>query len=150
MFLGEFTHTLDDKGRLTLPARWRDELGDQVVVTRGLDSCLFIFPKAKFELIAQEYDALGLEKSDARALSRFFFSKATDDEPDKQGRIIIPPPLRAYAGINGEAVMVGANNHIEVWNALRYKEMDAALESNAGEMSERMADLTMRGLSKGS
>jgi MraZ protein len=148
VFLGEYTHTLDEKGRLTLPARWREELGEEVVITRGLDPCLFVFPKSKFEIIAREYDRLGLGKSDARALSRFLFAKAIDDTPDKQGRIIIPPSLREFASINGEAVIVGANNRIEIWNALRYKELNAQLESNIGDMSERMADVMERALSK--
>ncbi len=148
MFLGEYTHTLDDKGRLTLPARWREDLGDEVVITRGLDPCLFVFPKSKFEIIAREYDQLGLGKSDARALSRFLFAKATSDALDKQGRIIIPQSLREFAGINGEAVMAGANNRIEIWNAQRYKELNAELEANIGEMAERLADVMQQALSK--
>ncbi len=148
MFLGEYTHTLDDKGRLTLPARWREELGDEVVITRGLDPCLFVFPKSKFEVIAREYDQLGLGKSDARALSRFLFAKATSDALDKQGRIIIPQSLREFASINGEAVIAGANNRIEIWNAQRYREINAELESKIGEMSERIADVMQRALSK--
>ena len=148
MFLGEYTHTLDDKGRLTLPARWREELGNEVVITRGLDPCLFVFPQSKFEIIAREYDQLGLGKSDARALSRFLFAKATGDALDKQGRIIIPQSLREFAGINGEAVIVGANNRIEIWNAARYREVNSELESNIGVMSERMADVLQRALSK--
>ncbi len=148
MFLGEYTHTLDDKGRLTLPARWREELGDEVVITRGLDPCLFVFPKSKFEVIAREYDQLGLGKSDARALSRFLFAKATSDALDKQGRIIIPQSLREFASINGEAVIAGANNRIEIWNAQRYREINAELESKIGEMSERIAEVMQRALSK--
>ncbi len=148
MFLGEYTHALDDKGRLTLPARWRDELGDEVVITRGFDPCLYIFPRNKFEMIASEYDALGLGKSDARALSRFFFSKAIDDRPDKQGRILVPQFLREFAGVNGEAVIVGANNRIEVWNAGRYAEMNQKLEANIAQISEAMADIQQRALSK--
>lgn len=141
MFVGEFTHTLDEKGRLTLPARWREELGQEVFVTRGLDDCLFIFPKAKFEIIAQEYDALGLGKKDARELSRFFFSKTSSDTPDKQGRIIIPQNLRNFAGIDGEAVMIGANSRIELWSVARYRAMDNEVEVKSNEISERISDL---------
>jgi transcriptional regulator MraZ len=148
VFLGEYTHTLDEKGRLTLPARWRDELGDEVVITRGLDPCLFVFPMSKFELIAREYDQLGLGQSDARSLSRFLFAKATSDALDKQGRIIIPQSLREFAGINGEAVIAGANNRIEIWNAQRYRDLNAELESNIAEMAERTANVMQRALSK--
>ncbi len=148
VFLGEYTHTLDDKGRLTLPARWRVELGDEVVITRGLDPCLFVFPKTKFQAIAHEYDQIGLGRSDARALSRFLFAKAIDDAPDRQGRIIIPTSLREFAGIDGEAVIVGANNRIEIWNAQRYRELNSQLESNIGELSERVANMMQRALAK--
>lgn len=146
MFLGEYTHTLDDKGRLTLPARWREDLGDGVVITRGLDRCLLIFPASRFENIAKTMDQLGFNKSDARALSRYLFAKAIDDKPDKQGRVIIPLTLREFAGINGDALIVGVNNWIEVWNVGRYNESNAELESNVGEASERVGDVLQRAL----
>ncbi len=144
MFLGEYTHSLDEKGRLTLPARWREQLGLSVVITRGLDQCLFVFPADKFESIAREIDQLGFSKSDARALSRHLFAKATDVEPDKQGRIILTPALREFAGIENEAVIVGVNNRIEIWNPHRYTEADAAIESDVGAVSERMGDVLQR------
>ena len=146
MFLGEYTHTLDEKGRLTLPARWREELSDGVVITRGLDPCLLIFPAAKFENIARTMDQLGFNKSDARALSRYLFAKAIDDTPDKQGRVIIPSPLREFAGIEGDALIVGVNNWIEIWNVARYNGANAQLESNVGPASERMGDVLQRAL----
>lgn len=146
MFLGEYTHTLDEKGRLTLPARWREELSDGVVITRGLDPCLLIFPAAKFENIARTMDQLGFNKSDARALSRYLFAKAIDDTPDKQGRVIIPSPLREFAGIEGDALIVGVNNWIEIWNVARYNGANAELESNVGPASERMGDVLQRAL----
>jgi MraZ protein len=146
VFLGEYTHTLDDKGRLTLPARWREELSDGIVITRGLDPCLLIFPASRFEVIARTMTQLGFNKSDARALSRYLFAKATDDTPDKQGRVIIPPALRTFAGINGDALIVGVNNWIEVWNVTRYNEANGQLESNVGQASERMGDVLQRAL----
>ncbi len=146
MFLGEYTHTLDEKGRLTLPARWREQLGLSVVITRGLDQCLFVYPADKFESIAREVDLLGFSKSDARALSRHLFAKAIDVEPDKQGRIIISPALREFAGIENEAVIVGVNNRIEVWNPQRYAQADAAIEADMSAVSERMGDVLQRAL----
>lgn len=146
MFLGEYSHTLDDKGRLTLPARWREELAEGIVITRGLDPCLLIFPASRFENIARTMDRLGYNKSDARALSRYLFAKAIDDTPDKQGRVIIPTSLREFAGINGDALIVGVNNWIEVWNAHRYNDANSRLESNVGEASERMGDVLQRAL----
>lgn len=144
VFLGEYTHTLDEKGRLTLPARWREQLGLSVVITRGLDQCLFVFPADKFESIAREIDQLGFSKSDARALSRHLFAKATDVEPDKQGRIILTLGLREFAGIESEAVIVGVNNRIEIWNPQRYAQADAAIESDVAAVSERMGDVLQR------
>lgn len=146
MFLGEYTHTLDDKGRLTLPARWREELSDGVVITRGLDRCLLVFPTSQFEAIARTMDQLGFNKSDARALSRYLFAKAIDDTPDKQGRINVPTALREFAGINGDALIVGVNNWIEIWNASRYNQANAQLETNVSEVSERMGDVLQRAL----
>jgi MraZ protein len=146
VFLGEYTHTLDDKGRLTLPARWREELSDGVVITRGLDRCLLVFPASEFGTIARTMDQLGFNKSDVRALSRYLFAKAIDDTPDKQGRINVPSTLREFAGINGDALIVGVNNWIEIWNAARYNEANAQLESNVAEVSERMGDVIQRAL----
>ncbi len=148
MFLGEYSHAIDDKGRLTLPARWREELGESVVVTRGLDPCLFVFPATKFEAIAGQVDQLGFNKADARQLSRFLSAKAIDDAPDKQGRIIIPPALREFAGLNGDALIVGAFGRIEIWNPQRYNEANAQLESDAGAISERMGDVLHRAMFK--
>jgi transcriptional regulator MraZ len=141
VFLGEYTHTLDDKGRLTLPARWREELNDGVVITRGLDPCLLIFPTAKFENIARKMDQLGFNKSDARALSRYLFAKAIDETPDKQGRVNVPAALREFARIDGDAIIVGVNNWIEVWSVGRYDEANVQLETKVGEASERMGDI---------
>ncbi len=144
MFLGEYHHSLDDKGRLTLPARWRESLGFAVVVTRGLDRCLFVFPAEEFEKIAHELDRLGFASADARALSRYLYGKATDVEPDKQGRIIIDRGLREFAGIDSEAVVVGVHNRIEIWNPGAYAEANAAAESDANAISERMSDALSR------
>ncbi len=146
VFLGEYSHTLDEKGRLTLPARWREELGDSVVITRGLDQCLFVFPATKFEAIARELDQLGFAKADARALSRYLSAKAMDDTLDKQGRIIIPPALREFAGLNGEALIVGAFSRIEIWNGERYNQQNAQVEADVQGVSERIGDILQRGL----
>jgi MraZ protein len=148
MFLGEYTHALDDKGRLTLPARWREELGESVVITRGLDQCLFVFPAERFEKIAAELDQLGFTTADARGLSRYLSAKAIDDAPDKQGRIIVPPALREFAGLNGDALIVGAFSRIEVWNPKRYADANAKLESDVQGASERIGEILQRGLAK--
>ncbi len=138
MFFGSFQHSIDDKGRLTLPAKWRSELAGGVVVTRGLDGCLFIFPKDKFEAMALETDAQGIALADARAWSRYLLGHAADVEPDKQGRVLIPQDLRSFAGINGEVVVMGVMSRLEVWNPQRYKEANEHLEADANAVAERM------------
>lgn len=147
MFLGEYAHTLDEKGRLTLPARWRDELGEEVVVTRGLDQCLFVFPSDTFRGFASDVDRLGLTISDVRGLSRYLSAKAMDDAPDKQGRILISPTLREFAGLNGEVLLVGAFSRIEIWNPERYAQANAELEASVQNLSERIGDIMQRSLS---
>ncbi len=141
MFFGSHQHTIDDKGRLTLPAKWRSELAEGVVVTRGLDNCLFIFPTAKFRAMALEIDAQGIALKDARAWARYFLGNAADVEPDKQGRVLIPQTLRDFAGLDGEVVVVGVMSRIEVWNPQRHKEASERIEADATAVAERMGQL---------
>ena len=144
MFFGEHRHTIDEKSRLTLPAKWREELEAGVFVTRGLEDCLFVFTKAKFEVIAHEIEQQGLESADSRAWARYLAGMAEPADLDKQGRILIPQNLRDYAKLNGEVVIVGAISRIEVWNPERHKENKAAIESNAAAVAERMAQVMRR------
>lgn len=141
MFLGEFTHTLDEKGRLTLPARWREALGERVVVTRGIEPCLYVFSLSAFERFMAEIGRAGRAKADTRALSRLFTGMATDDEPDKQGRVTIPQSLREYAGLNSEAVLVGVYDYVEIWDPGKYREVNAQVEANRAELAERVGDV---------
>jgi MraZ protein len=116
MFLGEFIHTLDEKGRLTIPAKFRDDLTDGLVVTRGIDRCLAIYTMEEWEKLAEKVSALPVTDRLARAFRRLVFANASDAVLDKQGRVLIPPRLREYAGLNGEAIVAGLNNYVEVWN----------------------------------
>jgi MraZ protein len=115
-FLGEFVHTIDDKGRLTIPARFRADLAKGLVVTRGIDRCLAIFPMAEWEELADRVSKLPLTVRNARAFRRLMFASAADAIPDKQGRVLIPPRLREYADLDGEVVITGLNTYLEVWN----------------------------------
>jgi len=133
MFLGEFSHTIDDKGRLTLPVKFRAELGDGVVVTRGVDQCLFIFTTAEFQTLADRISSLPVTQSEGRELARHFFSGASDVELDKHGRILIPQNLREYADLNGDVVVVGVNRRIEVWNAAAWRQVRERFESAASD-----------------
>ncbi|BCX05174.1 MAG: transcriptional regulator MraZ [Candidatus Roseilinea sp.] len=125
MFLGEFTHTLDEKSRLTLPAKFRTRLADGVVMTTGADKCLLIYPLDEFKLLFERVSALPMMGREAATLRRMLYSNAHDAVPDKQNRVVIPQPLREYAEITNEAVVVGVGKFIEVWNP---REWQRALE----------------------
>ncbi len=144
MFIGSHQHTIDDKGRLTLPAKWRSELAGGVVVTRGLDCCLFLFPKDRFQSMAQEIDEQGITLADARAWARYILGNAADAEPDKQGRVLIPQNLRDYAGLSGEVTVLGVMSRIEVWNPERYKQANDRIEADANAVAERMGQMMLR------
>ncbi|MCL5951331.1 MAG: division/cell wall cluster transcriptional repressor MraZ [Chloroflexi bacterium] len=144
MFFGNHQHTIDDKGRLTLPAKWRSELAGGVVVTRGLEDCLFIFPKTKFEAIAMEIDEQGIELGDAREWARYFLGMASDAEIDRQGRILIPQSLREFASLDGDVVVLGLANRIEVWEPKRYQQANQRIVSDAPAVAERMGQILRR------
>jgi len=116
MFLGEFVHTIDQKGRLTIPARFRAELAKGLVITRGIDRCLAIYPMEEWQRLAEQVSALPMTDRRARAFRRLVFANASDALPDKQGRVLIPPRLRDYAGLGDEVVITGLNTYIEMWN----------------------------------
>jgi MraZ protein len=117
VFLGEYVHILDSKGRLTIPAKFRAELDTGLVITRGIDRCLAVFPMGEWEQLAEQVSDLPMTDRRARAFQRLLFASASDLSPDKQGRILIPPRLRAYANLDGEVVVAGLNKHVEVWNS---------------------------------
>lgn len=129
VFLGEFTHTIDEKGRLSLPAKFRPALNDGLVVTRGLDGCLFIFTSADFRALGER--RLPMTHPDGRDFERMFYSGAADLNLDKQGRILLPQVLREFAGLNGDAVVVGVNTRIEVWSQAAWKAQREKFEGGA-------------------
>ena len=116
MFLGTHAPRLDDKGRLFLPVKFRDELAEGLVITKGQDRCLFVFPVAEFHRIADQLRSTPVAHRAARAYSRVFFASAHDDTPDKQGRVSIPQYLREYAGLSKECVVIGASTRVEIWD----------------------------------
>ncbi len=143
MFLGSHEHTIDSKGRLTLPAKWRGDLASGVVVTRGLEQCLFIFPQTKFQEIASEIDRQGLLLPEARAWARYISGESEAAEVDGQGRILISQKLRNYAGLNGNVVVVGLLSRIEVWSPAKYQAINQQVESDAATVSEKMGQLML-------
>ncbi|WP_160720168.1 division/cell wall cluster transcriptional repressor MraZ [Bacillus sp. USDA818B3_A] len=138
MFMGEYHHSIDTKGRLIVPSKFRDELGDMFIITRGLDQCLFGYPLLEWGLIEEKLKGLPLTKKDARAFTRFFFSGATESELDKQGRINIPAPLLQYAKLEKECVILGVSNRIEIWSKQIWEDYFAESEESFAEIAENM------------
>ena len=141
MFLGEYEHNLDDKGRLAIPSRFREELAEGVVVTRGFDRCLMCFPRPTFEKLAQQVSSLSLGQEDARQMRRLIFSGAADATLDTQGRILLPQNLREYAALGDHVIVAGLNTHFEIWQAERWNEVLATLDTNASAIAEQLAAL---------
>ncbi|MDM8266946.1 division/cell wall cluster transcriptional repressor MraZ [Limosilactobacillus pontis] len=136
MLMGEYQHTLDTKQRLIIPAKFRDQLGSQFVVTRGLDGCLFGYPMSEWQLLEQKLKALPLTKRDARAFVRFLYSAATVCTLDKQGRINIPDPLVKYADLSKKCMVVGVSNRLEIWDSDRWDAYNADTADNFDEIAE--------------
>lgn len=138
MFKGEYSHSVDAKGRIIMPAKFREILGEEFVVTKGLDGCLFVYPNKEWENIENKFREIPLTSKDARKFSRFFFAGAADCEVDRQGRVLIPSVLREFAGLNKEVVLVGVLNRIEIWSKERWQENEY---DDMDEIAEHMAAL---------
>ena len=139
MFMGEYNHTVDTKGRLIVPSKFREQLGDEFVVTKGLDGCLFVYSKSEWENIEEKFRNVPLTTKDARKFARFFFAGAASCEVDKQGRILLPVVLREYAGIEKDVVSVGVFNRVEIWDKDQWQESNSY--DDMDEIAEHMADL---------
>ena len=140
MLLGEYEHTIDEKNRLTLPARFRDAFREGAVVTRGMDRCLAVYPRGAWERLAEsrlaELDPLS---SEGRALTRYFYAAATEAEPDRQGRILIPPRLGEYAQLERDVVVAGVRDRLEIWNRETWRRQRDEIEGSAEHVAERLA-----------
>lgn len=140
MFMGEYHHTIDTKGRMIIPAKFRDGLGESFVITRGLDKCLFGYPMSEWKILEEKLKSLPLTKKDARAFTRFFFSGAVECDLDKQGRINITTPLLQYAKLEKECVIIGVSNRIELWSKDVWDQYVEEQEESFEEIAENMID----------
>jgi MraZ protein len=141
MFLGAYEHTIDDKNRLTLPARFREALADGVVVTRGLDDCLDVYARADWNrLVDARLAPLDPFSREARELKRFFFSAAADAELDRQGRVLVPPALLKHGKLDREVVVAGVHDHLEIWDRRAWTDHLTTVEGSADHVAERLAD----------
>jgi transcriptional regulator MraZ len=138
MFMGEYHHNVDTKGRLIVPAKFREDLGEMFVLTRGLDQCLFGYPLNEWKIIEEKLKGLPMTKKDARAFTRFFFSGATECEIDKQGRINISSPLLNYAKLEKECVILGVSNRIEIWSQDIWNDYFSESADSFAEIAENM------------
>lgn len=141
MFIGEYQHSIDEKGRLAIPIKFRSDLAKGAVVTRGLDNCLFIYSQEEWQKLADKLTKLPISKYNTRAFGRFMLAGAMDLEVDKQGRVIIPDYLRKYAGIKKEAIVAGLYNRLEVWNEEAWLKYKQGTEKNSGDIAEKLGEL---------
>jgi transcriptional regulator MraZ len=141
MFLGEYEHTIDDKNRLTLPARFRDSFAGGVVLTRGLDECLDVYARGNWDsLVEARLAPLDPFSKEARDLKRFFFSAASDAELDKQGRVLVPPALMRHVRLGREVVVAGVHDHLEIWDRAAWNDNVTKVEGSADDVAQRLAE----------
>ena len=133
MLIGEYHHNLDEKGRLIIPSKFREEIGEKFIVTRGLEGCLFIYSISNWEKIVSKLNSLPFTKKDARTFNRFFMSGATVCEIDKQGRTNLPAPLISYANLEKECTIIGVNDRLEIWTTNKF---DSLIEDNLETISD--------------
>lgn len=141
MLMGEYQHTIDTKGRVIMPAKFREELGEMFIVTKGLDECLFVYSRAEWAILENKLKQLPLAKPEARAFVRFFFAGAAELECDKQGRALVPQTLREYARLDKDVVVIGVSNRIEIWDKDNWNEYNKKVAPTVTEIAEHLADL---------
>jgi MraZ protein len=141
MLIGEYKHTLDPKKRLSLPSKWRKELGRTLIVTRGLDNCLFVYPQAEWEKITTKIGELSLGSADTRSFNRFFLSGAVEVEVDSVGRILVPDFLKEFAKLDAKVVLAGIHDRVEIWDDNRWTEYKQKIELEADALAEKLSDI---------
>ncbi|MGB9846143.1 MAG: division/cell wall cluster transcriptional repressor MraZ [Desulfotomaculales bacterium] len=141
MFMGEYQHALDSKGRLFIPARFREGLGEKFVLTKGLDGCLFAYPPQEWLSLEDKMKALPFTRSDVRAFVRFFFAGACECEVDRQGRILIPAALRRHASLEKEAVIIGVSSRVEIWALEQWEKYNREAAASVEQIAEKIVDL---------
>ncbi len=141
MFLGRYSHSLDDKGRVAIPARFRDIFGSDGVITRGIDRCLSLYPMSAWTPLAEKVSSLSISDPDARAFRRMVFAEAANVEFDRQGRIRIPPELRQYAGLDSEVLVVGMHTYVEIWSPEAWNTQSEMMEQEGSSIAQRLATL---------
>lgn len=143
MLMGEFQHNLDAKGRLFMPAKLREALGDKFVMTKGLDGCLFVYDLEQWQILEAKLNSLPMTRKGARDFNRFFFGGAAEAECDKQGRVLLPSNLREFACLEKNAVIVGVGSRAEIWDAERWQAYNEENAEDVSQLAEQLADLDL-------
>jgi MraZ protein len=141
MLIGEFRHQIDSKRRMSLPAKFRKELGKKVIITQGLDNCLFIYPISQWEKVVGKLSELSMGQSDSRAITRFLLAGAVEVEIDSLGRVLLPEYLTDFAGLSSRAVLVGVSERLEVWNEERWDNYKRRTAESADAVAEKLGEL---------
>ncbi len=141
MFIGEYEHTLDEKKRVSLPKQFRTGLGRKMVMTRGLDNCLFVYSKSSWEKVAEKLQALSFAQADTRGFNRFILSGAAEVEVDTAGRILIPEHQKEFASLKKTVVFAGVSDRVEVWDSESWKAYKSRIEKQADSMAEKLGEI---------
>lgn len=141
MLIGEYLHTVDPKKRLSLPAKFRKELGKTVIVTRGLDQCLFVFPQSSWKKLVQKFAGLSIGSSESRGFNRFMLSGAVEADVDSAGRILIPDYLKVFAGLKSKVVLAGVNDRVEIWDETRWESYKKTIESQGDGLAQKLGEI---------
>ncbi len=141
MFIGEYQHNIDEKGRLAVPVRFRQELSKGAVVTKGLDDCLFLYSLKEWKVIAEKLSKLPISQANTRAFARLMLAGAMDVQIDKQGRVVLPDYLRKYAALNKKVIVSGLYNRLEIWDEKKWKKYKNTTEKSSGEIAEKLGEL---------
>jgi len=141
MLIGEYKHTLDPKKRLSIPSKWRKDLGKMLIVTRGLDNCLFVYPQKEWQKITEKIGQLPLGQADTRSFNRFFLSGAVEVEVDSVGRILVPDFLKDFAHLDSKVVLAGIHDRVEIWDEKQWTEYKTQIESQADALAEKLGQI---------
>lgn len=141
MLIGEYIHTLDPKKRLSLPSKWRAELGKSLIVTRGLDNCLFVYTLNSWQTLTEKVSSLPLGQADTRGFNRFFLSGAVEVEVDKAGRILVPDFLKDFAKLKGKVVLAGLHDRVEIWDEKKWNDYKKKIEEQADKLAEKLGSV---------
>ncbi len=141
MLIGEYTHTLDPKKRLSIPSKWRKELGKKLILTRGLDNCLFVYPLREWQKVSEKIGQLPLGQADTRSFNRFFLSGAVEVEVDSVGRILVPDFLKEFAVLDSKVVLAGIHDRVEIWDEKKWTQYKREIETKADQLAEKLGDI---------